>query len=151
MSTSSFQNVRAALAALIVARLTTDAVTGVTVFEYRPMGDIATREDMVWIDRVRIDQEPLSMGGPSRLVDETVTLDLSVRAPRVGADQDDMKLAEQRAELIWASIETALRNSSSVSSTVMFADIEAFESIPDYDELGAIGTIEATVTAVANL
>lgn len=150
MSTSKFQDVRAALKSLITARFTTDAITNVDVFEYQPMGN-ATREDQVWIGRVRVDQEGLTMGGTGRIVGETITLDLSVRAPRFGADQDDMKLAEQRAEAIWASIENAIRNGATVSSTVMFTEIDSFESVPDYDEQGAIGVIEAVIVAEANI
>lgn len=150
MATSKFQDIRAALKTLITTRFTTDSITSVDVFEYRPMGN-ATREDQVWFDRIRVDQEPLSMGGTSRLIAETITIDLVVTAPRVGADQDDAKLAEQRAEAIWASIENALRNGSTVSSTVMFTDIDTFESILDYDELGAVGVIEASIVAEANL
>lgn len=148
--TSKFQDVRAALKTLITTRFTTDGVTGVDVFEYPPMGN-TTREDMVWVGRIQVEQEGLTMGGTGRQVGETITIDLSVRAPRSGADQDDMKLAEQRAEAIWASVENAIRNGSTVSSTVMFTEIDAFESIPDYDGEGAIGTIEATVIAMSNI
>jgi len=150
MASSVFQNVRAALAALIVARLATDGTTDVTVSEYEPRGEVS-REDRVWISRIRIDQEPLAMGGVSRKVAETVSIDLSVWAPRSGADLDDQKLAEQRAELIFASVENAVRADNTVSGTVMFADIESFESVPDYTEAGAEGRITAVITAEANL
>ena len=48
-------------------------------------------------------------------------------------------------------VENALRHAPSVSSTVMSAEVDSFESIPDYDEAGAIGTIEGTITCLANL
>jgi len=150
LASSTFEIVRSALAALIVARLTADGVTDVVVGEYEPRGNV-TREDRVWIGRARIDQEPLTMGGTSRLVAETVSLDVHVRAPRSGADEDDQKLAEQRAELIFKSVEDGLRADPTVGGTLMFAQVESFESTPDYDESGAIGSIEAVVTAEANL
>jgi hypothetical protein len=74
-----------------------------------------------------------------------------VWAPRSGADQDDLKLAEQRAEAIFASVENALRNDSDVGDTLMFADIDSFESIPIVDTDGASGLIEAVVTGQANI
>lgn len=150
MATSTFQNARAALKALIVSRLTTDGTTSVDVFEYRPMGN-ATREDMVWIDRIRVEQDVIAMGGTSRVVGETLTIDVAVRAPVAGADQQDAAAAEQRAELIWASVENAVRAGPTISGTVMHADIEAFEMIPDYDEQGAIGSIDATIILEANI
>ena len=150
MASSKFQDVRANLNTLITARFTTDSITGVDVFEYGPTGN-ATREDQVWFGRITVDQEGLTMGGTSRVVGETLTIELSVRAPRSGGDQDDMKLAEQRAEAIWASIENAIRNGSTVNSTVMFSEIVTFESIPDFDAEGAIGTIEASIVAESNI
>jgi len=150
MATSKFQNLRAALVTAISARLATDGVSDVEVFEYMPMGN-ATREDQIWLGRISVEQEPLSMGGTGRQVGETIRIDVSVRAPRYGSDQDDMKAAEQRAEAMWGSVENALRNDSSVSSTVMFTDIDSFESIPDYDEHGAIGIIEATIVGMSNI
>lgn len=150
MSTSKFQDVRAALKTLITTRFTTDGISDVEVFEYPPMGD-ATREDQVWFGRISVEQEGLTMGGTSRVVGETLVLDVSVRAPRSGADQDDMKLAEQRAEAIWASVENAVRNDSSVDSNVMFTEIVSFESIPDYDGQGAIGTVVASIVAMSNI
>ena len=51
MSTSKFQDIRASLKTVIEARLTSDSVTGVDVFAYPPVGDVA-REDMVWFGRI---------------------------------------------------------------------------------------------------
>lgn len=150
MSSSKFQDLRAALKTAVAARLTTDGVTDVDVFEYAPMQN-ATREDQIWFGRIRVEQEPLTMGGAGRAVGETISIDVSVRAPRSGADQDDMKAAEQRAEAMWASVENALRADPDVSSTVMFTDIDSFESIPDYDADGAVGTIEATIVGMSNI
>lgn len=150
MATSRFQDLRTALVTRIIARLAADAVTGVRVLEYGPTGD-TVREDLVWIGRIQVDQEPLSMGGASRMVDETLSLELHVRTPRHGASQADMKKAEERSETVWASIENDLRASSSVGGAVMFIEVDSFESDPTFDELGAVGVIDATVTASANI
>lgn len=150
MATSRFQNLRAALKTVLVARLTTDGVTGVDVFEYEPRGDVV-REDMIWFGRITVDQEPLTMGGTGHGISETLNVDFHIRAPRNGADQETASEAEQRAEQILSVVENALRHAPSVSSTVMSAEVDSFESIPDYDEAGAIGTIEGTITCLANL
>jgi hypothetical protein len=151
MATSKFQDIRAAFKSLITARFATDAVTGVVVTHYPPMGNV-TRQDRVWVGNIQVEQEPLSMGGTGRRVAETLTINLSVRAPNAtGTDDTTYGEAEARAEAIFASIETALRNDSTVGGTVMFAQVESFESIPDNDGDGPIGVIEAVVTAEANL
>ena len=151
MSTSKFQDVRAAFAALITARFIVDGVEDVSVWEYEPRPATVTREDQVWVGRIRVDQEPLSMGGANRKVDETLTIDLAVRAPRSGADLDDQKLAEQRAETIFASVENAVRADGTVGGSVMFIQVDSFESVPMFDDLGAVGLIDAVFTAEANI
>lgn len=150
MSSSKFQDIRAALVTAINSRFTTDAITDVVVTEYVPTGEV-TREDRVWLERIRVIQQPLTMGGTGRAVGEDIEIDLRVWAPRSGADLDDLKLAEQRAEAIFASIENALRNDSDVGNTLMFADIDSFESIPIVDTDGAAGMIEAVVTGQSNI
>lgn len=150
MGTSTFQNLRAALATLITARFTTDAVTGVTVFQYPPSGTQA-REDMVWFGRITVDQEPLTMGGTGRGVDELLTVDFRIAAPRNGGTQTEAAAAETRAETILASVENAVRADSTVGGTVMFAEVDTFESTPTFDELGFVGVIEGTISCQANL
>lgn len=147
---SQFQNLRAALKTAVVAQLASDAVSGVDVFEYAPMGN-ATREDQVWFGRISVEQENLTMGGTGRVVGETITVDVSVRAPRSGSDQDDMSLAEQRAETIWGSVETAVRSNATLLASIMDVQIDSFESIPDYDEQGAVGVIEASIVGMSNV
>ena len=147
---SKFQDLRAALVSAINTRFTTDGITDVVVTEYTPTGEVS-REDRVWLERIRVAQQPLTMGGTGRVIGEDIEIDLRVWAPRSGADQDDLKLAEQRAEAIFASVENALRNDSDVGDTLMFADIDSFESIPIVDTDGASGLIEAVVTGQANI
>jgi hypothetical protein len=122
----------------------------VDVYGYPPVGNV-TREDMVWLERIRSDQEPLSMGGAARQVDEELEVDLQIRAPRMGSDVDTSGEAEARAEAILASIENALRADGTIGGTVLFAELASFESIPDNDADGPIGTIEATITCQANI
>jgi hypothetical protein len=150
MATSRFQNIRGAFVTLVNARFTTDGITDVDVYGYPPVGNV-TREDMVWLERIRSDQEPLSMGGAARQVDEELEVDLQVRAPRMGSDVDTSGEAEARAEAILASIENALRADGTIGGTVLFAELASFESIPDNDADGPIGTIEATITCQANI
>lgn len=150
MASSKFQDIRAAFKTLVDARLTTQSVTGVEVFKTQPMGNV-TREDMIWLGRISVDQEPLTMGGTGRQVAEDLELAFSVRAPRSGSSQDEAAEGEARAEVLLSVIENALRADSTVGGTVMFAQVESFESIPDYDEAGFIGTIEGTITCQANL
>jgi hypothetical protein len=147
---SKFQDLRAALKTAVVAQLTTDAVSDVDVFEYAPMGN-ATREDQIWFGRIQVEQENLTMGGTGRVVGEIISVDVSVRAPRSGSDQDDMKLAEQRAETMWGSVETAVRSNATLLASIMDVQIDSFESIPDYDADGAIGTIEASIVGQSNI
>jgi hypothetical protein len=150
VSSSKFQDLRAALKTAVVAQLATDTVDDVDVFEYAPVGN-ATREDQVWFGRITVDQENLTMGGTGRVVGETISVDVSVRAPRVGSDQQDMSLAEQRAETIWGSVESAVRSNATLLASIMDVQIDSFESIPDYDEQGAIGVIEASIVGMSNI
>lgn len=149
-TTSRFRVLRAALKTAVVAQLVTDGTTSVDVFAYQPTGNV-TREDMVWFGRITVEQDGLTMGGTGRQVGETISVDVSVRAPVVGADQDDAAVAETRAETIFKSVENALRNDPDVASTVMFTEVDGFESVPDYDESGAVGTIEATIVGMSNV
>jgi hypothetical protein len=91
------------------------------------------------------------MGGAARQVDEELEVDLQIRAPRMGSDVDTSGEAEARAEAILASIENALRADGTIGGTVLFAELASFESIPDNDADGPIGTIEATITCQANI
>lgn len=150
MSTSKFQDIRASLKTLVDSRLTTDGVTGVDVFAYPPVGDVA-REDMVWFGRIASDQGPLTMGGTGRGVAETLDVDFHIRAPYHGSDVATQGAADGRAETILASVENALRADSTVGGAVMFAEVTAFESIPDNDADGPIGTVEGTISVEVNL
>ena len=91
------------------------------------------------------------MGGTGRVVGETISVDVSVRAPRSGSDQQDMAAAEQRAETMWGSVETAVRSNATLLASIMDVQIDSFESIPDYDADGAIGTIEASIVGQSNI
>jgi hypothetical protein len=147
---SKFQDVRTALVTQIVARLASQSITGVKVTDFPPLGEVAF-DDRIYLGRIRVDQEPLGMGGANRLVDEDITVELFVVASKPGGDNDDMKACEERAETIFSAVENGLRASSSVSSTVMFAEVAAFESVPFASD-GRVGVIiEATVTATANV
>jgi hypothetical protein len=150
VSSSKFQDIRTALISLINTRLSTQSITGVVVTDFPPLGDVAF-DDRIYLGRIRVDQEPLGMGGADRLVDEDITVELFVVASKPGGDNDDMKACEERAETIFSAVENGLRASSSVSSTVMFAEVAAFESVPFASENRVGVMIEATVTAIATV
>jgi hypothetical protein len=148
MVTSRFNNLRVGLATAIASQLTTDGTTGVTVTERQPLGDYS-REDRIWMGNIRGNQQPLTMGASgSRL--EDLEVDLFVYAPRNG--RDSQASAEERAELIFASVENTCRNDITVGSTVFNVEVASFEStIDQIDEKGPIGWIEAVITAEAHL
>ena len=145
MASSKFQDVRAALLTLI------SPITDVTISAYPPVGNEWTREDRVWLAGIRVDQEPLSMGGANRQVAEDLELTLIIFVPRVGGSGDEWADTEARAEVILAAIESDIRADATVGGTVMFADIASFEYDFTSDDLGPRLLMEVTVTAQANL
>ena len=150
MATSRFQNLRVALAALIVTRLATDSTTDVTVTEYPPLGDY-TREDRVWLAEISGTQEPYTMG-ESGTREETLKIDLRVYAPTFGGTSEEQQSGEARAELIFASVENAVRTDITVSSTVYNIELASFTSFVDQlDEHGPHGFIEVVLTAESHL
>lgn len=151
MATSSFQNIRTELASDITARLTTDAVTGVTVTEYPPTGALATKEDRVWIYRIRADQRDLTMGASGGL-GEDLELTLYVYAPQRGGTEAEFQAASVRAETILASVENAVRTDPTISGAVLHATIASVEEEPSFDADGdAYALLEVTIAATANL
>ena len=151
MATSRFQNLRVALAALIVTRLSTDNTSDVTVTEYPPLGD-PTREDRVWLAEISGTQEPFTMGGSSGNRQEILEIELRVYAPTHGGTSEEQSSGESRAELIFASVENAVRTDITVSSTVYNIELASFEShVDQVDEHGPFGFIEVTLTAESHL
>ncbi len=150
MVTSRFQNLRVALAALIVTRLATDSTTDVTVTEYPPLGDY-TREDRVWLAEISGTQEPYTMGSSGNR-QEILEIELRVSAPTHGGTSEEQSSGESRAELIFASVENAVRTDITVSSTVYNIELTSFtSSVDQLDEHGPIGFIEATLIAESHL
>ena len=150
MATSRFQNLRVALAALIVARLSTDSTSDVTVTEYPPLGD-PTREDRVWLAEISGTQEPYTMGASGNR-QEILEIELRVYAPTHGGTSEEQQSGESRAELIFASVENAVRTDITVSSTVYNIELASFTShVDQVDGDGPIGFIEATLTAESHL
>ena len=150
MASSKFQDLRAALVTAITARLTTQSITGVVVTAFPPLGDAAV-SDRIYMGRIRVTQEPLTMGGTGRQVGEDIEVDLFVEAPVRGGDNDDLSVAESRAETILSAVENALRADSDVNSTLMFAEVSTFEVIPNVTSEWVGVTVEAVVTGQANI
>jgi hypothetical protein len=146
MATSVFQNVRAALVALI------GAPSNVVVSQYPPYGNEWTVEDRIWVAGIRASQAKLSMGGSSGARTEDLEIDVVIYAPRFGGSQDEWAEAEVRAEAILAVIEAAVRNDDTIGGSVLDADVAEIESRIDMShEGGPVGFIELTITATANL
>lgn len=149
MATSTFENLRAGLVTEITSQLTTDAVTGVTVTPYPPLGDDWTRKDRIWFGSITFGQEPYTMGSGG-FRQETLTVEGRVWCPRHGRDQQAG--GEQRSETVFASVENALRNDITVGGVVFNVELASAESIPDHiDESGPIGYVEFEVEAEAHL
>lgn len=143
MATSTFQNVRAALATLI------SPITNCVITQYPPYGNEWTVEDRVWIAGIRSTQEKLSFGGART---EDLEIDVVIYAPRFGGSQDEWAEAEIRAEAILAAIEADVRTDETIGGSVLDADIAEIESRIDMThEGGPVGFIELTITATANL
>ncbi len=151
MATSRLTALRVALAAKIVSQLATDGTTGVTVTEYPPLGDPA-REDRVWLADISGRQEPYTMGGASGSRQELLEVELRVYAPTFGGTSEEQASGEVRAELIFASVENAVRGDITVTATVYNIELDSFTSnVGQIDEHGPYGAIEATLTAESHL
>ncbi len=150
MATSRLTALRAALAADIVSQLSTDSTTDVTVTEYPPLGDY-TREDRIWLGDIEGTQEPYTTG-PSGFRQEILEVELQVYAPTFGGTSEEQSSGESRAELIFASVENAVRGDITVGSTVYNIELDSFTShVGQVDEHGPIGYVEATLTAESHL
>ncbi len=150
MVTSRLTALRIALAADIVSQLATDNTTGVTVTEYAPLGD-SSREDRVFLGNISGTQEPYTMGA-SGFRQEILEVELVVVAPTFGGTSEEQASGEARAETIFASVQTAVRDDITVSGTVYNIELSPFESSIDViDEHGPVGYITATLTAESHL
>ncbi len=150
MATSRLTSLRVALAADIVSQLSTDGTSDVTVGEYPPLGDYS-REGRVWLAEISGTQEPYTIGA-SGLRQEVLEIELRVYAPTFGGTAEEQSTGEARAELIFASVENAVRGDITVGSTVYNIELDSFTSQVDrVDEHGPIGYIEATLTAESHL
>lgn len=148
MATSRFENLRKALTAKIIAQFTTDGVSGVTVNDYRRL--TLDREDNVWVGNIRGTQEPYTQGSGG-FREEEMEVDVAIRCPQFGDTVAEFASAEQRAETIMASIETALRADIEVSSTVYNVEFAEYETNHWSDTDGAVGVIDITLTAEAHI
>lgn len=150
MASSKFQDLRAALVTAINARLVTQSITNVIVTQFPSLGE-SVISDRIFLGRIRVNQEPLSMGGASRQVAEDIEIDLFVEAWAAGGDLDDLSAAEARAETLLSAVENALRADSDVGGTLMFAELSSFEvvPVPTADRVGV--TVEAVITGQANI
>ncbi len=90
--------------------------------------------------------------GASGTRQETLEIELRVYAPTFGGTSEEQSSGEARAELIFASVENAVRTDITVSSTVYNIELASFtSSVDQIDEDGPLGYIEATLTAESHL
>jgi len=144
---TSFEDTRTAFAAVIVAQLATDGVTGVDVFAHKPVGE-QTREDKVWIGNIRFSQEPLTYGN----YEESLDIDVVVVAPTHGGSTDEQNEGERRAETIFDSIMKSVRDDITIGAAGFNVELTQAESSDDYaDGDGPVGYITATFTSVSHL
>ena len=149
MATSRLTSLRDGLVSVINTQLTADAVTDVTVSGYPPLGEDWTREDRVWFASISLTQEPYTQGASGFRM-ENLTVEGRVWCPRHG--RDEQSGGETRAETVFASIETALRDDITVGAVVFNVELASAESIPDHvDESGPIGYIEFDIEAEAHI
>lgn len=145
---SKYQDLRAGLVSLITARLATDGVTDVVVTEYAPLAP--TREDRIWLGEIRGRQEPYTQGAAG-LRKEELEVELEVYAPYWGNAEADQSAAEQRSELIFASVENAVRADITVGGVVYNIELDSFTSKVEPDDDGPVGVVEATLVAEAHI
>lgn len=150
MATSRLTTLRVALAADIASQLSTDGTSDVTVTEYPPLGDYS-REDRVWLAEISGTQKPYTIGA-SGLRQEVLEVELRVYAPTFGGTSEEQSSGETRAELIFASVENAVRGDITVGSTVYNIELDSFTSqVNVVEEQGPVGYVEATLTVESHL
>jgi hypothetical protein len=147
LGNSTIENLRSDLAADIVAQLTTDAVTGVTVREFPP-GDEATSTDLVFIGSITATQDHLVFGGAR---EEALSAELFVHVLTPGAGDTPAATSEDRAMTILASIEDALRGDDTVSASVFHAQISEVESENFVTDDGRFCQLRVTVDAESHI
>ena len=148
---TTLATLRSNLKTQIVAQLSSDGVTGVSVFEFPP-GDDAPQTDLVYFGDVTVDQDHLTMGGPGvEKRNEILSVDGFVFARKPGAGDTIAATAEDRALTIFASIEKKLRADPTISSAVFHAELGTVESRPGVDTEGRFTILEFTITAQSHL
>jgi len=153
MATSAVRAVLVALESAIDSQLSTDGVTGVATHRYEPTGDERTRTDWVAFLSVSFEQEPMTQGGTAGIRMETLTVDAEVRAYKSGGTLDDKDDALNRAETIFASVETAVRDDPNLDSSngIFNVEVARGETTVTADDQGAYCVLEFEVEAEAHL
>ena len=147
MATSPVYTLRTNLKTQIIARLTTDGISGVSVFAYPP-GDEAPQTDLIYLEDDDPTQTNLVFGG-SR--EETINLEGVVWVMKPGAGDTVAGAAEQRCLAIAASIENELRDDPTVNSAVFNAEYENGRGTPGVNPDGRTHLKRFTITAEAHL
>jgi hypothetical protein len=135
---------KAALKTAIAAQLVTDGHTA-DVRLFPLIGDTNTRENRIWFDVARPDQEHHTFGG-SRL--ETIELDGVINAWVSGVDETDQTTAETDSLNLLSSIETTLRTDDTLGDVVHHAELVEFTITPQIAATGdmVVSNIEFTLS-----
>jgi hypothetical protein len=147
MGTSTLEEFRSEVKADIVARLATDSVTGVSVFEFPP-GDEAPDTDVLFLGTIRTTQDHLVFGGAR---EERLTAEVIVFVLTPGAGDVVAAVSEDRAQTILASVENALRGDPGVSSSVFHAQIVSTDCENGVTPEGRFCQLTVTIEAEAHL
>jgi hypothetical protein len=146
MATSTISALRSALVSLIEARLTTDAVTGVTVSAWQIPN--MTRQDHLMLGGVEATQEDMTY----TMREETYDVEGTIWIPRPGSNAVDASTVETRALVVFASVESALTGSPSVTGTVFDAEIRTYETnVQWFDDGWVAGVVVFNINVQAHL
>lgn len=144
--TSRVSLLRVTLVNDIIARLATDAVTGVTVSAFQVPN--MTREDHVFLGGVEAVQTDMTYS----FREENFDVDGAVWIPRMGSNPVDAYNVEARALEVFASVEKALRDDSTLDGVIFDAEIASYETnIQWFDDGWVAGVVSFTINVEAHL
>ena len=152
MSTSTIQSVRSAIKTNISSRLSTDAVTGVTVRQYPPTGTDTQLQDWIFLIEADATRQHLTFGATNTGKDvETYDFTGQVWVYKSGASEDDLSAAETRALAVFASVENAIRITDDSPDSSFHAQITRYKVTPYPDASNSVCVVEFTIEVEAHL
>lgn len=145
MATSQVSVLREALRAAVAAQLP----SGVSVFAYPPGdGNTTSVAEYVVFNVATANQQHLAFGGSRQ---EDISLDVFVYVRKSGAGQVEAKAAEDRALVLFADVEDAIRNDPDLNAVFHVQVSGPNEVTPLVDAGNRLCVIEGTVEAEAHI